>query len=274
MSGSTSSFPDVWKKPPFIRNPLLRWSLIIGAALYFAAAFGTMDINWTRAWEGIPRGGKFIASFFPPSLVDSNGVNVTQTIINGILESIWMAILATIAGIILSVPIGLGAARNLAPMPVYLFCRAIIATSRTFPEVILAIFAVKLFGFGAFAGLVALSIGTIGFFAKLLAEDIEITAPSPNEAVKSTGAGWFQWVDYAIKPQVLPRMIGLSVYRLDINFRESAVVGIVGGGGIGATLKTSFERYDFTISASILLIIIGIVMMLEYSSGYLRKWVQ
>ena len=65
MSSSTTSFPDVWKKPAFIRNPLLRWSLIIGAALYFAAAFGTMDINWTRAWEGIPRGGKFIASFFP-----------------------------------------------------------------------------------------------------------------------------------------------------------------------------------------------------------------
>ena len=69
-------------------------------------------------------------------------------------------------------------------------------------------------------------------------------------------------------------MIGLSMYRLDINFRESAVVGIVGGGGIGATLKTSFERYDFSISATILLVIIGIVMTLEYTSGYLRKWVQ
>ena len=274
MSSPARTFPDTWKKPPFIKNQTLRWLLYLAIVLYFAAAFGTMEVNWVRAWEGIPRGGKFIASFFPPSLVDSNGVNVTDTIINGILESIWMAILATVAGIILSVPIGLGAARNLAPTPVYLFCRAIIATSRTFPEVILAIFAVKLFGFGSFAGLVALSIGTVGFFAKLLAEDIEITATSPNEAVKATGAGWFQWVNYAIQPQVLPRMIGLSVYRLDINFRESAVVGIVGGGGIGATLKTSFERYDFSISASILLVIIAIVMMLEYSSGYLRKWVQ
>lgn len=274
MNSPARPFPDTWKKPPFIKNKTLRWLLYLAIVIYFAAAFGTMEVNWIRAWEGIPRGGKFIASFFPPSLVDSNGVNVTGTIVDGILDSIWMAILATVAGIILSVPIGLGAARNLAPTPVYLFCRAIIATSRTFPEVILAIFAVKLFGFGSFAGLVALSIGTIGFFAKLLAEDIEITATSPNEAVKSTGAGWFQWVNYAIQPQVLPRMIGLSVYRLDINFRESAVVGIVGGGGIGATLKTSFERYDFSISASILLVIIAIVMMLEYSSGYLRKWVQ
>ncbi len=281
MSGSSfdtskplGSFPNTWKKPPFIKNRTLRWLAYLAVILYFAAAFGTMDINWTRAYEGLPRGAEFIASFFPPTMVDSNGVDVSGTIIEGILESIWMAIVATVAGIILSVPIGLGASRNLAPTPVYLFCRGIIASSRTFPEVILAIFAVKLFGFGSFAGLVALSIGTIGFFAKLLAEDIEITAKSPNEAIESTGAGWFQWINYAIQPQVLPRMIGLSVYRLDINFRESAVVGIVGGGGIGATLKTSFERYDFSISATILLSIIIIVMMLEYSSGYLRKWVQ
>ena len=267
-------FSDTWKKPPFIRNSALRWALILGTALYFALALGTMDIDWVRAWEGLPRGVQFVASFFPPSLIDSNGVNVTGTIVDGVLESIWMAILATVAGIVLSVPIGLGAARNLAPVPVYLLSRGIIAISRTFPEVILAIFAVKLFGFGSFAGLVALSIGTIGFFAKLLAEDIEITSNSQNEAIKSSGASWFQWINYAIQPQVLPRMIGLSVYRLDINFRESAVVGIVGGGGIGATLKTSFERYDFSISATILLTIIAIVIALEYSSGYLRKWVQ
>ena len=135
---SSQAFPDSWKKPNFIKNPVLRLSLYIGAIVYFTAAFGPMDINWTRAWEGIPRGAKFIASFFPPALVDSNGVDVSNTILNGVLESIWMAILATIAGIILSVPVGLGAARNLAPTPVYLFCRGIIATSRTFPEIILA----------------------------------------------------------------------------------------------------------------------------------------
>ena len=71
-----------------------------------------------------------------------------------------------------------------------------------------------------------------------------------------------------------PRMIGLAVYRLDINFRESAVVGIVGGGGIGATLLTAFDRYEFDSAAAILVIIIAIVMAMEYCSGYLRKWVQ
>ena len=109
---------------------------------------------------------------------------------------------------------------------------------------------------------------------KLLAEDIEDMDPVQAEAVKATGASWFQWLNYSVQPQVMPRMIGLAMYRFDINFRESAVLGIVGAGGIGATLLTSFDRYEFSSSAAILLIIIGIVMVVEYSSGYIRKWVQ
>ena len=132
----------------------------------------------------------------------------------------------------------------------------------------------KFFGFGPFAGFVALSIGTIGFFAKLLAEDIENMSKSQAEAVRATGSSWLQWVNYAIQPQVMPRMIGLSLYRLDINFRESAVVGIVGAGGIGAHLLTSVQRYEYATTATILFSIIAIIISLEYTSGYFRKWVQ
>ncbi len=264
-----ANYPSTWKKPPFIKSSLLRWLMWVGVAAYLAVAFGTMDVDWGRVAEGLPRGQRFVMSFFPPDFVSR-----WDSIVDGVLESIWMAIISTVAGIAISIPVGLGAARNLSPGPVYLICRAIIAISRTFPEVILAIFAVKLFGFGPFAGFLALSIATIGFYGKLLAEDIESMNPSPAEAVKSTGAGWFQWVNYAVQPQVAPRMIGLAMYRLDINFRESAVVGIVGGGGIGATLLTSFDRYEFQTAAAILVTIIVIVMALEYASGYLRKWVQ
>jgi phosphonate transport system permease protein len=98
--------------------------------------------------------------------------------------------------------------------------------------------------------------------------------PGQAEAVRATGASWFQWLNYAVQPQVMPRMVGLGLYRFDINFRESAVVGIVGGGGIGATLLTAFDRYEFDSAAAVLLVIIGIVMTVEYSSGYIRRWVQ
>ena len=98
--------------------------------------------------------------------------------------------------------------------------------------------------------------------------------PVQAEAIKSTGAGWLQWINYGIQPQVMPRIIGLSLYRLDINFRESAVIGIVGGGGIGATLNTAFDRYEFETAAAILLIIIAIVMIAEYTSSIVREKVQ
>jgi len=258
-----------WKKPPFIKNATLRWALIVGVATYLALALGTTEVNWTRVLDGLPRGQKFIAAFFPPDFISR-----WDEILDGLYESVWMTVTSTVVGIALSIPIGLGAAHNIAPRPVYYICRGILAVSRSFQEVILAIFFVKLFGFGPFAGFVTLSFATIGFYGKLLAEDIEDMDPSQAEAVRASGAGWFQWLNYGVQPQVMPRMIGLGMYRLDINFRESAVVGIVGGGGIGATLNTAFDRYEFDSAAAILLIIIAIVMVVEYSSSYIRKWVQ
>ena len=258
-----------WKKPPLIKSAWLRWALGLGAAVYLALALGTTEVNWTRVWEGLPRGAQFFAAFFPPDFVSRS-----DEILEGIAESIWMTVVSTVIGIALSIPVGIGAAKNIAPAPVYYFCRSILAVSRSFQEVILAIFFVKLFGFGPFAGVVTLSVATIGFYGKLLAEDIEDMDPSQAEAVRATGASWLQWLNFGVQPQVMPRMIGLGLYRFDINFRESAVIGIVGGGGIGATLNTAFERYEFDSAAAILLIIIGLVMLAEYSSGYLRRWVQ
>jgi phosphonate transport system permease protein len=261
--------PRQWKKPPLIKRAWLRWTLGLGAAAYLALAFGTTDVNWHRVWEGLPRGAQFITAFFPP-----NFVSRWDEIVEGISESLWMTVVSTVVGIAISIPVGIGAARNIAPAPVYYFCRAILAVSRSFQEIILAIFFVKLFGFGPFAGFVTLSFATIGFYGKLLAEDIEDMDASQAEAVRATGASWLQWINFGVQPQVMPRMIGLGLYRLDINFRESAVVGIVGAGGIGATLDTSFDRYEFDSAAAIVLVIIAIVMLVEYSSGYLRRWVQ
>ncbi|MEX1034634.1 MAG: ABC transporter permease subunit, partial [Sneathiella sp.] len=153
-------------------------------------------------------------------------------------------------------------------------CRGIITLSRSFQEIIIAILFVAMFGFGPFAGFLTLSFATIGFLSKLLAEDIEDIDESQTEAVRATGGGWWQIVNYAIQPQVMPRLIGLSLYRLDINFRESAVIGIVGAGGIGATLNTAIDRYEYDTAGAILIVIILIVMVAEYSSGYVRKWVQ
>jgi phosphonate transport system permease protein len=269
MNTLAAGVPRRWTKPPLIRSAWLRWSLAIGAIIYLALAFQTTPVNWTRVWEGLPRGAQFISAFFPPDFVSR-----WNEIVEGIAESLWMTVVSTVVGIALSIPVGIGAAKNIAPAPIYYFCRAILAVSRSFQEIILAIFFVKLFGFGPFAGVVTLSFATIGFYGKLLAEDIEDMDPVQAEAVRASGASWLQWINFGVQPQVMPRMIGLGLYRFDINFRESAVVGIVGGGGIGATLNTAFDRYEFDSAAAILILIIAIVMLCEYGSGYLRRWVQ
>jgi phosphonate transport system permease protein len=258
-----------WRSPPLVATPWLRWAIYLGALAYAVLAVGTLEINWARAAEGFERGLRFLGGFLPPDFVSKR-----DDILEGLMESLTMTVVSTVIGIALSIPVALGASRNLAPLPIYLLCRGIIAVSRTFQEIIVAIVFVAMVGFGPLAGMLTLSFATIGFMAKLLAEDIEDIEASQAEAVRATGSSWFQLLGWGILPQVKPRLIGLSVYRLDINFRESAVLGLVGAGGIGDTLNTAFDRYEFDTAAAVLIIIIAIVLVCEYSSGWIRRKVQ
>lgn len=262
-------YPDTWRRPPFIVRPALRYAIYGGAILYLVLAVHSVEVNWARVAEGLSRAGRLLSGFLTP-----NFVTRWSDIAAGMQESLTMTVTATVVGILISVPIGVGAARNLAPRPIYLLCRAVIALSRALHEVIVAILFVAMVGFGPLAGFLTLSFATIGFLAKLLAEDIEDIDPAQAEAVRATGASWLQLINYGVQPQVMPRLIGLSLYRLDINFRESAVVGIVGAGGIGATLNTALDRYEYDSAAAVLILIIVIVMLCEYGSSIIRKRIQ
>ena len=267
MSGA---YPTTWRRPPqLIRDPVWRRAIQVAAVVYVVLAVGTLEVNWTRVWEGLDRGWRFVEGFLTPDFTSR-----WRDISEGLVESLTMTVTATALGILLSVPFGIGAARNIAPLPVYYFCRAVIAVSRSLQEIIIAIFFVAMFGFGPFAGFVTLSFATIGFLAKLLAEDIEAMDTRPLEAIRATGGSWGQVIHWAVQPQVMPRLAGITLYRLDINFRESAIIGIVGAGGIGATLNTAIDRYEYDSAGAILLIIIAIVIVAEYASGHIRKAVQ
>ncbi len=266
ISESAKVTAKPWRPPGIIRNPWIRYALITGAVVYFVLGFTSINVRWERVLLGMERAQRFFAGFARPDFT-SRGMVIRD----GILESLTMTVVSTVIGILASIPVALGAARNIAPTPVYLLCRGIITLSRTFQEVIIAILFVAMFGFGPFAGVMTLAFATIGFLAKLLAEDIEEIDPVQLEAIRATGASWLQTVLYAVQPQVMPRLIGLSLYRLDINFRESAIIGIVGAGGIGAALNTSFSRYEYDTSAAILIVIIAIVLVAEHLSGAIRK---
>lgn len=264
-----TAYPTTWRRPPqMVKSRGWRIALTIGAIVYLVLAIGTVEVNWGRVAEGLERGQRFILGFLQPDFTSR-----WRDISTGLIESLTMTFTSTVVGVAISIPIGIGAARNVSPRWVYLVCRSIIAVSRSLQEIIVAIFFVALFGFGAFAGFLTLSFATIGFIGKLLAEDIEDIDEAQAEAIRATGASWLQLINYAVQPQVMPRLIGLSAYRLDINFRESAVIGIVGAGGIGGTLNTSLSRYEYDSAGAILMIIIVIVMISEYASGHLRRMV-
>jgi len=267
---SAQDYPTTWRRPPqIVKDRRWRIALQIGIVVYLVLAIGTVEVDWNRVYQGLERGQRFVMGFLQPDFT-SRWTDIGK----GLSESLTMTLTSTVVGVLISVPIGVGAARNLAPRGVYYVCRSIIAVSRSLQEIIIAIFLVAMFGFGPFAGFLTLSFATIGFIAKLLADDIEEIDPTQVEAIRATGGSWGQLVNYAVQPQVMPRLIGLSLYRLDINFRESAVIGIVGAGGIGATLNTAIDRYEYDSAGAILLIIIGLVMVAEYGSSYLRKFLQ
>lgn len=258
------ALPTVWRRPSLIENPWLRYGLTLLALGYLVWSVGSLDIDWERVNKGLPRAANIFERMFPPDF------GRWDLLVRGMVESLEMAFAATLAGMILAIPLGLCAASNLVPKPVYLVARGIIVLTRTFHEVIIAIFFVKIFGFGPLAGVLTLLVASVSFISKMLAEDIENMRPGQVEAIKATGAGFFKLLLYGVAPQILPRYLGVSIYRMDANIRHSTVVGIVGAGGIGQTLSATFSRYDYDFSITILMSIIAIVFAGEIFSNWAR----
>ena len=262
---SSAPHPTAWRPPPLFGTRARQNVAILAALAYCIWAVADLKIDANRALAGFGRAWDLLARMFPPDFARH------QLLLKGMVESLQMAFAATLAGLVLSIPLGIAAASNLAPRPIYLVARGIIVVGRTFHEVIIAIFFVKLFGFGPVAGLLTLAFASMIFLGKMIAEDIENVRPGPIEAVRATGAGFGQVIVYAVVPQVLSRVTGVAIYRLDANVRHSTVIGIVGAGGIGQTLSASFSRYDYDFAAAILLSIIALVAIGEWFSDWVRR---
>lgn len=258
-----------WQRPRWIRDPRLRWLFLAGIFLYLGLALLSLDVNWGRISMGMERTASMFAGFLRPDFLTR-----WSDIFVGVLESLTMTVVATVLGVVLALPVAFGAAANISPLPVYLISRGFITTLRSFQEVIIAILFVVMIGFGPLAGTLTLAVSSVGFLGKLLSEEIEGMDKKQMEAIRATGASWLQVMLWAVWPQIKPRFVGLGVYRFDINFRESAVIGVVGAGGIGSSLTTAFDRYDFSLASAILIVIVAIVLVTEYASGLIRRAVQ
>jgi phosphonate transport system permease protein len=173
---------------------------------------------------------------------------------------------------VVAFPVGFLAARNTSPHPLmYHSVRAVLNLLRTIPDLALGLLFVAAVGLGAFAGTLALAIHTATVLGKLLSESVENIDEGVVEAVRATGAGYTQILSFAVLPQILPDLISFTLYRLETNIRAASVLGLIGAGGIGYLMNTSFRTFQYQEAAAIVLVLIALVMLVDYVSSRLRN---
>jgi len=250
------------------RTEFLIWAAWLFATALFVGCFQLISEKtiWAFVWDAPAQAGDLAVRMVPP---DWSYIRVLG---RPIWDTINIATIGTAIAVLLAIPVAYCAARNTTPSvsvvrPIALF---IIVSSRSINALIWALMLVTIIGPGVFAGIIAIALRSIGFCAKLLYEAIEEIDEGQVEAVRATGASGAQVTAYGIVPQVLPTFAGISVFRWDINIRESTVLGLVGAGGIGLELNAAITQLYWTQVSLILLVIIGTVIVSEWVSAKIR----
>jgi len=189
------------------------------------------------------------------------------------LETFMIACLGTLVGVLICIPVTWFGALNITPFkPVtYPAARLLMTLSRSIHEIVWALFFVAVVGLGALAGIFALAMRSVGFIAKMSAEAIEDIDPGPVEAIRAVGGNGFQVLLYAILPQVLPQVLSVVVFEWEINIRRSAILGLVGAGGLGLVFFRQMNTFNFPGVSSVLLAILAIIVLGEVVSYFARK---
>jgi len=265
--GETPSGP-VWRLRTR-RGALLLWFgwLAAVALTVWCWQIMTETTIWAFVYDA-PRQAADIGSRMVPPRID-----YLPELWRPLWDTINIATLGTVAGVLIATPIAFLAARNTTPSAVFLRPVAlfIIVASRSINSLIWALLLVSIVGPGLLAGVIAIALRSIGFVGKLLYEAIEETDARQIEAIEATGAGPAQVLSYGIWPQVAPAFWGISIFRWDINIRESAVLGLVGAGGIGMELKVAMDLFDYPTAATIIIVVFILVLAVE-RGGDLVRW--
>ena len=259
------SYPDHWERYSF-KERLTHWLWLGGIAFGAAWSVSALDIEWAFFADAHEQAADLISRMWPPRW------SYLPRIVQPLIETLHIATLGTMIAIVFALPVAFLAARNTTyNQATWLVGRAMLVLSRSINTVIWGLLFVAIFGPGPVAGICAVAARSVGFIAKLVAEAIEEVDAGQIEAVESTGASTLQVYGVAILPQILPVLIGTSIYRWDINVRESSVLGFVGAGGIGLLLYASINQFAWSQAIVILIAILGIVIISEALSAYVRS---
>lgn len=246
----------------------LRWSLAWGAVLAVVVSFSMLGLGPVQVGEAAARIIPFVGDMFPPDFV-SNIVRHLELM----LETIWMALAATVLGLVLALPVGILAAKNSSVHPVVSrIARILTVVVRGIPDLMLAILLVVAVGLGPLAGVLALTVGAVGFTGKLIADAVEDTDLSgQTEAMRSVGAGWWQRTFTSTLPTALPAIVGTAFFTFDTYVRSATIMGVVGAGGIGLALDASIRGRSLGQTLALILMILVMVYLIERLSAWMRK---
>jgi phosphonate transport system permease protein len=238
--------------------------LVLLVILLCAWLTDMLDVR--RMSEGIPAIGTLLTEMFPPDFTEA------ESWLRPMIDTIAMSVAGTALSIVLSLPLGILAARNTTPNPTtYRIARGILNVFRSIPELIMGIVFVAAVGFGALPGVLALGLHSIGMVGKFFSEAIEHAHEAPVEAARAAGANKIQVITHGIMPQVMPQFADVTMYRWEYNFRASTVMGMVGAGGIGLELIASLRLMQYKECFAILLSILLMVTIVDALSAVLRK---
>jgi len=258
-------YPEVWRRfNP--RETLIRYAWYIGIAFVAIWSVQQLDIPWIYFLDAHIQAGDLLFRMFPPDW------EFALEVFDPLIETIHIATLGTAITFVIAFPLAFLSARNTTlNTTTWLIGRFILVTSRSVNTIVWGLLFVAIFGPGPIAGICAIAARSIGFMGKLIAEAIEEIDEGPVEAIEATGASRLQVLWIGVLPQVLPVIWGTTVYRWDINIRESTVLGFVGAGGIGIILYSSINQFAWREAGIILILIMIVVIISEFISATLRK---
>ena len=266
MLDSAASQPQ-WRRYSRTRQ-WCHWLCWFAGALLFAycARFISENTLWEFVEDAGSQGASLLRRMFPPRW------DYTPQLLQPLWDTLNIATLGTALGVVLAFPLAFLAAHNTSPSPfVRGFALLIIVSSRSINSLIWAILLVAMLGPGVLAGIIAIALRSIGFVGKLLYEAIEEIRVSPVEAITATGAGRLQVMQFGMLPQIMPAFVGTTLYRWDINIRESTVLGLVGAGGIGLQLDGAINNLAWDQVSIIFVLIFATVIVSEWASARLRQ---
>ncbi len=269
MTDAPASMPAP-RSGPQRPQPTRTWPrrVVIGLAVVGFTVFAGLEVGFspTQIADNFGAAGRIAGEFWPPNW------QIADSLVEPYLETIQTAVIGSVLGCLLAIPLAFLASSATAPNRIVLAAgRAVMNVLRTMPDLFWAMLFTAAIGFNAFAGAVALTVFAMVIMAKLFSETIDAVDLGPYEAVRATGAGWFTSVQRAVFPQVLPNYVAYALYIFELLIRSAVVLGLVGAGGVGEPLDRFRQFFQYGNVMVIVLITLVIVLVLEAVSAFARK---